>query len=492
MAVWNYEEVASIYSDDGESELVKEARVQAFLMRRRLGKRITESRKSKKISQIARKRFAKKKSRQLIVRAKRGLASEAILRNTHVDILLSKKKESFLLSGLKPNRDDAWRGIGTRIRTRKCRRIEVKNFSFLRHPVETVNSLAELAEAEADCLAANIDFGDFQCLDIGPWLVFAVMKPDMAPIFVGGQISNPMSKVVVALGLHKALSISVSPTWSGEKDIWAFPLQRRRAAGASLSPTMHLEPQSHEKVGDLLCEQISSWLTASADQELTSYGRRIVKIIVGETLDNAERHSRPDYPNDGDWMVSGMMVRRPNGLGETFHCQLAFLSVGSSISETISTCPPSIKARMEEYVKRHKRALASYRFSEEHLRTLFALQPEVTRDAEAFNEGRGGTGFSDIISLFADLAGIESGENDATLAVVSGRSCLHIRFPYCASDEANGHKARETWLNDINSPAEPPNLENVVELPREIRGTLVTMGFSLDRDYLERTINDPA
>ena len=490
MTQWRTEEVATLLGGKGtrQGSKLERARVTAFIKRRRLGLDLRSVPKKKRSAFVGHKRHANSQARKVIVSAKRGRITERELRNIGRQTLMAKYRPSLLLGGLLPKREDRWINMATRFRRRRKEAINVQNFSFLHDPNAAIRSLARIARAEAEAVTASIDFNDERCDDIGPWLVLAVLRNDMASIFTGGGISNSVSKVVSALELDDALAMTVSPIWSVEKDIWAYPIKRRRPAGSSTSINFLLDPQAAEKLGDQLCEEVDRWLGEIVGQNLTTVGRRTVKTIVGETLDNAERHGRPDFPDDGDWMVSGMMVRRGPVEAPKFQCQLAFLSVGSSISETIATCPDGIRSNMEEYVNLHRGKLSKLRFAEQHLRTVYALQPGVTRDADAFNEGRGGVGFGYITSFFADLAGIEDANSSARLAIVSGRTCLHIGYPYCTSREGR-HELRELWLNEHNDNSEPPDAGCIVELEHELKGTLITMSFNLDRGYLERSIN---
>lgn len=186
------------------------------------------------------------------------------------------------------------------------------------------------------------------------------------------------------------------------------------------------------------------------------------------------------------------MARREDEKGKThFRCHLAFLSIGSPVSETVATCDPKIKQQMDEYCKMHSRSLGGAKHASEHLRTIFALQDTVTRDRTATEERRGGTGFGDLIHFFGDLAGTDSEASEATLAIVSGRTCLHIGFPYVDNVGPQLGKTHNIWLNGTNSSKLPPDQKTVYELENDFRGTLITMGFTLDPDYLERTANGP-
>ena len=498
MANWHVDEIEDILGLEeqdkglgkGKREDVQNARILAFLLRRRLTRSIPHSATKKIRSQlVAEKNFAKRLARRLIVQAKRGKDVDydtAALRK----VLVSHQKPSMLLDSFVKNRSRRWVPMVQRLRARERSSVEVKDFSFLAHPNKTVKLLRDIAEQEATILSSQIHFLDKECLDIGAWLIMAAMRQDMIPIFTGGAISGELIKVISALEMSSALRMSLPSTdpQRGPSEVWAFPLRSRRPAGSSTSTTMFLDPQDAEEVATDLCEAISAWLNECAGQSLNLDGRRNVMQLVTETLDNAERHSRPEYENDGDWMMTGFMSVSGPESQRKFACQIALLSVGSPISETVRHCDTKTAKKMEEYVGSHIKSYRQFRHADQHLRTIYALQDFVSRDRNASESSRGGTGFSDIIRVFADLSGHENPDIFARLAVVSGHTCLHLSRDDCdlAVTRSIGNPFN-IWLNDEHDHAKQPREGCIVELEHELKGTLVTMCFEFDPDYLERT-----
>jgi hypothetical protein len=421
---------------------------------------------------------------------KRKVILEKLDLRTKTAVMTARLSKSILLDGLVPNRTERWMSPSARLKSPDHRSLEVENFSFFAAPKSTMTSLAAIAKADAECVSGRINFLDHDCLDIGPWLVLAVMRQEMLPIFNGGAIGDQLSAVIKALRLNGPLRFGLGQTYSDPNEIWAFPLRSRRPAGTSRSPTMHLDPQSSEEVAFELCDQIDNWLQQSSSLELSPEGRRIVGKIVGETLDNAQRHSRPDFPNDGDWSISGYMRRQGTGEGQTFICQMAFLSVGAPISTTVNGCVAATKRQMDEYVASHLSSFPNQLYADEHLRTIYALQDRVSGDANAVENGRGGTGFRDIITFFGDLAAATSTGVGAKLAIVSGRTCLHIDANYCEVSRPARGQEFNIWMNAQNLKEIPPDSSSMVELDQEFRGTLITISLELDKGYLENADHD--
>lgn len=498
MAAWHIDEIEDILSLDqldrglesGKRRDVQNARVLAFLLRRRLSRTIPASAaKKEKTKILADRSLARRLARKLIVQAKRGKDVDydtATLRK----VLIAHQKPSVLLDSFVANRERRWVPMAQRLRARKRSAVEVKDFTFLKHPNNTIRLLREVAEQEATVLSSQIHFLDKECLDIGAWLIMAAIRQEMAPIFTGGAISKELIRVITALEMSSALRMNLPPPdpKRGASQVWAFPLRSRRPAGTSTSKTQFLDPQDAEEVATDLCEAISSWLTECAGQCLNLDGRRNVLQLVTETLDNAERHSRPEYENDGDWMMTGFMSVSGTESERRFNCQIALLSVGSPISETVRQCDAQTAEKMETYVKSHEASFRKFRRGDQHLRTIYALQDFVSRDKNANESERGGTGFSDIIRVFADLSGHENPDVFARLAVVSGHTCLHLSRDDCdlALSQSIG-KPFNIWLNDAHDNAIQPRDGCVVELEHEFKGTLITMCFEFDPDYLERT-----
>lgn len=458
--------------------------------RRRFRRRVSDLVGPKKRSVSGFNRHIEHLARRVFSRRNHKATLDGLGAAAKKKILVAQRSRSILLDGLVADREHCWKPPYSRLKSKLHRTIDVRDFSFFTSPQDTQRALRSIALAEAECLSGRINFLDHDCHDIGPWLVLAVMRRDMLPVFSGGAIGDQLSAVITALGLHGPLRFSLEHTSADPKDIWAFPLRSRRPAGSSRSPTVHLDPQSKEQVGGELCEAIDRWLGASSEMQLTRTGRSYVLKIVGETLDNAERYSRPEFPNDGDWSISGYMKKQGRGEDQTFVCQLAFLSVGASISETVQRCDQATQERMQEYIRMHSSALPNQQYTGDHLRTIFALQDRVSGDPDATSNGRGGTGFRDIITFFGDLAEAASQRSAARLAIISGRTCLHIASVHCDASRPKTGEDFNIWLNPENLKELPPDSSSVVELEQDFRGTLVTMIFELDRGYLKNAVDD--
>jgi hypothetical protein len=432
----------------------------------------------------AEKRNLKRFARNIVrARLKRFYKYQPL--NVPPELLAAQFRPSPFVDEMLPERSRIWRNITRRRRRDAPIEVRLSNFSFVHNPIGTMNQFAELLRVEATEVQARLNFQDGDCLDIGAYLVLQALRGHMAPVFTGGTMPTGIQKVLDAVGLREPLNMAPFRGVSDYDGVWPFHLRTRRP-GKSRSARRFLEPQTIEIVADRFVKTVNEWLSAAAKRQLTPSGRRLVLKIVGEALNNAERHSVPNS-DDGDWAIAGYLVReRSVELGEIFKCYIGFLSIGSSISESILAGPALMKASMAEYVSRHRRS----RLSDEDLRTVFALQDGVTKNHDAAAGHRGGTGFQDIFEFFSALGDMDSARHPARMVIISGNTCINLCAPYMrGAQKAGDLSERELWFNAINSSSEPPSLDHVVTLPSKLHGTLVSMTFAVDRSYLEAQSN---
>jgi hypothetical protein len=409
-------------------------------------------------------------------------------------LLATKYRTSPILDGLVPKRKDRWVAPIRRTSSSPEPSLSLEGFSFLDYPNETLKALRELGRIEGEALSARLHFDDNFCLDAGAYLVLAEIWPAMAKIFGGGRMKRPVQKVLDAIGVghHNRMqfpAIHNDPEFlinGRHADVWAFPLQRRRPALSSQSEGVHLEPQTREKASDRFCEAVNDWLgVPEIDRELTTNGKGWIAGIIGELLCNAERHSQAGS-DDGDWSVAGFMVKRSDGEEggeEVYRCFLAFLSVGRSFAESLGDAAADVSAILNDYISTHWQSAQS----PETLATVFALQDMVTCDPEARRSETGGTGLMEVLDMVGMLGGTKHPGREPKVTIVSGRSCIMLREPYMRGVRRTGPRdPRVQWCNAENDRSLPPDSNVVFDLEEHFAGTLVSVAFTLDPDYLAR------
>ncbi len=438
-------------------------------------------------ARVDQKRFARGKASDLARKLRRD-ERRPVLPKQHLADLAKKFSSSPILDRLYPKRVSSWMKPSERLRRTKSVSVKLERFTFIDEPQKTLNSFRLLAEAETDASSAIIDFEDAFCVDIAPYVVLAEVWPSITKVFTGGKMNLPVQKVVEAVGLRRALGIQFRGGTRDTSGVWAFQLRRRRPSKSSRHVDRELEPQKREEVADQFCDLVDEWLGAHKEipLELNEKGRYRFSSLITELLDNAERHSEPDS-KDGSWSTAAFMARREEG-GETVHrCYMAFLSVGASIAESLTTASARTRDDIDKYTASHVRRGQSVKT----LATLVALQDGISRDAKAEGADRGGIGFQEVLDFISTLGVLGREDRDPRMTIVSGSSCIKLRTPYLQGISTEVDGPRYLWCNAANSPDDPPDIDYVFDLDGHFSGTVVGVSFVLDHHYLKATLNDP-
>ncbi|MEB3420226.1 hypothetical protein ACFSDD_10860 [Salipiger marinus] len=397
------------------------------------------------------------------------------------------------MDGLHPQRSlpNTWKKLAERDRQQETVGINLSNFSFLDHPEETLTSIKEIAIAEAHALSARLNFKDKNCLDVAPFMTLMEFWSDMVPIFEGGEMDFPMQKVLAATGVSQAMGIGLGGV-SDFDDVWAFPLTRRRRPGSTVSRTRFVDVPTRDTATTRFCTAMNDWLgQPDISLELSDSGAAKLMNLLGEVLENAERHS-DGARRDGAWSVSGFLTRDSSDLeGEwKYRASIGIISVGNTFSESLSRAHPNQLEKIDEYVKAARRDGA--RQSDETLRTVCALQDTVTCVSEAEEESRGGYGLMDILDFVDGLGQTDDPALLPRVTIISGRSCIRLFGSYISGKEVPGevHSPRVQWFNKENSAKVRPDENHVFDLSASFPGTVISIGFCLDPSYLSRIFND--
>jgi hypothetical protein len=393
------------------------------------------------------------------------------------DLLCFQMRSSKMADCWVKERSKRWSKPIERAKTGIEASVQLRNFSLLDNPLESLLALQRIATLELGARSIRVDFDDKKCQDISAYLVLEMLWKDMTPLFSGGRMNSEIMEVLEAVQIRSRLRMKRASFHSNdEANVRAYPIQQRRPANTSRSLTRMADVQKRERVQDGLVSSINAWLAhPSLDKELTDFGVGSIKNIAGELLDNAERHSEPDS-KDGDWSVAGFMMRREKDDGsEYFQCSIGFVSVGKSISESLETSALEVKQVINEYVNLHKEKVPV-----ELLRTIMAIQDGITRDPDAAAAMRGGTGFQEVFDLVHDINELHIDEAPPKVTIISGKACLKMHAPYVKGMRKDSvlTEPREIWFNRDNLKTIPPDNTYATIMPISFPGTLVTMSFT--------------
>lgn len=452
---------------------------EAMADKRRRVKKIAKGTGTDAKHNVAVSRFANDRARSL----KKEIVRNRTSHKLDQSVLMRRRAPSPILDALDPARLTDWRPIVARRYKSTYPRLKLNDFDFLNNPVSTIQALQALSKMDREEVNAYIDFDDDECRDIGAFLVIAEFWHQLSPIFRGGRMSLAIQKVLNAVSLRRELGMGLLAD-PNRDDIWPFEIRRRRTRGTTTSPMAQLHPQDREQLNDALIKLMDQWLFVASEHtpqmpdnevwELTGEGKANIANMIGEILDNAERHSV--IGGDGDWSMAAFMVKVGDSEGAgSMKCHMAFLSVGRSISETITDAPSRMKAYCDQYAQLHANCGRSWGT----LVTIAALQDGVTCSQDAEANGRGGTGLQDTLGFVGDLAGAPDPGADVRVTIVSGKSCIRLRHPILVGSR-DGKNRRVQWCNAANDPMYAPDSEIAFDLPAHFAGTLVSIAFTLD------------
>lgn len=336
----------------------------------------------------------------------------------------------------------------------------------------------QMAMDECECKSSEVNFSDESVMDIGPYLVWGLMREEMLPFMRGGGLTMEVKSVIAAVGMDRFMQMEFGRQ-DLSTDILPFKLQRRMGPRASAAPESALHADARGKVADDLVATVNRWLgKMQPARQLSAAGVRMLLNVIGEVLDNAERHSEPSLGQKrGNWAIAGFMIRREKqGQPPLFACHLGIVSIGASIAESLATAPdPGIGDQVRQYQDMHRNCGRSG----DTLATVIAMQDGVSRVTQGPDQPAGGVGFMDMVDYTAQIGSLTD-HAPHRIAVISGRSCLLFHGPYGRPVQAGPDgRRRLLFFNENNSILEPPALAHVFDLPERFPGTIIALRFAL-------------
>lgn len=429
----------------------------------------------------------KRAIKQIVRKPKKYDVERAKLTTEDLVLLMREKRPSPVLDHVFPQRNDPgnWKKFDKRKAndSGQSTEIDLEVFSFLDAPEKCLKGLSQIAEHEANKTSVRINFKDKYCLDVVPYMLLTEFWSEMLPIFKGGEMDLPMQKVLAAIGIEEDLRVGF-PGIEDFDDVWAFPLTRRRRKGDSRSRSIYFDVPSRDHASDRFCDALNSWLNRPEfELELTQSGRGHIKELLGELLENAERHS-DGTRRDGAWTVAGFLAKREVGGEQRFIAHIGIVSLGDTFVESLVRATHEQKLILDNYIDQMRRLGAPQ--SRETLTTLAAMQDGVTCVPEADRADRGGYGLMQMLQLTNILGATKNTSLRPEITIVSGSSCIQLKSPYFNCEMVAGDDAaRVQWCNPTNSAKVVPDEKHVFDLKKGLPGTSISIRFILDPQYLQ-------
>ncbi|WP_455576964.1 hypothetical protein [Anaerosinus sp.] len=218
-------------------------------------------------------------------------------------------------------------------------------------------------------------------------------------------------------------------------------------------------------------------------------GKSVMGEMVGEVINNCKLHSG-EY---GRWFTLGHYFKQQDKLNKYGECHLVIFNFGRTIYEGLSairddTDKLRIKQSLEDLYKKHK-SLISRHWTKEALWTLYALQDGISRLRTDKDPDRG-TGTIKLIESFQSIGGTANGRKPI-MSITSGHVHIVLDGKYRLKEkDFNGEKRQIIAFNEENDLYKKPDKKYVQILKNFFPGTIISMRFYLDKEYLSQHVNE--
>lgn len=361
----------------------------------------------------------------------------------------------------------------------RCVRLPA-TFSFIDDPEAALGALGTFLRCARDgARTIAVDQQACEQLDLCAGSVLNVLALEahqrLRTRFMGAwpRTLEPL-EIVVATGLPRLLGVPLPelPRFS------TFDLLH----GGATARRSKLRTSRKEQATTDLVRYVQRWFLEHG-YAFSGDGMHRLGKLVGEVLANAEDHS-----GRGEWWAAGYL-RRPTD-GAVGDCHLTIFSFGDTLAESLQSLPANsgLRQDIEALVIEHTRRglFERERWTEEALWTLYALQDGVTRHYE--QRGSRGVGTADMIEEFQFLGQTHAGTLAPRMCVMSGHTHILFdgRYHLRAEQTVENQERRVIAFNDTNTLSKRPDPTAVRTLRQFFPGTLISLRFYLDRDYLLR------
>ncbi len=370
-----------------------------------------------------------------------------------------------------------------------------KIFSLIHNPEATLDIYKQLFKSinKPGIKGVYIDHSECEQIEIGASTVMDVFVMNLKEykskkikqfICKGKLPKDEKSKIVLlASGILKSLEFpdvhEQIERIKGNKKIECLDL----IAGGKNSPTFKVNTSLESGI---ISTNVSDYFEKCLNIEglgINIHGKSYISELVAETINNCEQHSG-DF---NQFFTLGHYYSNSNdGYGE---CQLVIFNFGQTIYEgllynsTDETTKENLKRLSDIHNK--KGLFKSNIWDEEVLWTLYALQDGVSRVKSTATPDRG-TGTVQLIKSFQEIGSNSQGKN-AEMCIISGSSYIHFDGTYKIKQKPFENDDRDIIaFNENNDLNESPDKKFVRKLNSYFPGTIISMTFYIDKEFIIR------
>ncbi len=340
-------------------------------------------------------------------------------------------------------------------------------FSFIKNPNDTILTLKKIFYCCDNKKIKEIYFNYNNCKELG---LCASLITDLIVVELSKTRKIELSGTAPQDKLaRKMFNITGLPKHLGIRNI-------------STQDTETLETLSNLELSDM-CEKLVEYYNKCLHTQgymLSNDGKNMFGKMFGEVFDNAIKYSG----NLGSWHALGYFDRPEEGKNYG-KCRLVLMNFGNSIYEGLKAEDTTkyTKKQLERHTKKHH-SFFGINYNEEVLWTLYALQKNVSKQRIDKQDTKG-KGTIDLIESFMAIGSEINGEKPI-MSITSGGCHILFDGTYTLKDVVykDGRKVPIIAFNDRNSLNQKPDSNYVYSIRNKFAGTVISMEFYLDRQYI--------
>lgn len=246
--------------------------------------------------------------------------------------------------------------------------------------------------------------------------------------------------------------------------------------------TVRLDIIKNEEQGKMTDEIIQYYdkCLKTQNYQLTAQGKSKFAHMIGEVLDNVNQHAG----ELATWYASGHFnIDKDRKDGK---CRLVLFDFGDSIYEGLNREDTTeyTKKLLRDKTKEHYN-IFNKKWNEEPLWMLYVLQYNVSRKRVDVEDDRG-KGTIKLINNFMHIGKNMEG-NNPIMAILSGNGYILFDSTYTLKEEmVNGKRIPIIAFNEENDLSKKPDSRYVKRIDENFPGTMISMEFYLDKEYIEK------
>ena len=346
-----------------------------------------------------------------------------------------------------------------------------KKFSFITNPNDTIKTIKKVFYCLNNLKIKILNLDYSQCEEIGMCasavldiMVMEAKKTRKDDMIIKGNypVTDEARTILCISGLVKHLGLS----------------------NIELDSVRRLDIMSNLE-SDEMSEKVVEYYDQCLETQgymLSDVGKSNFANMVGEVIDNAEQYGG----NFKSWHVMGHFnIQNQKSIGK---CRLVLMNFGNSIYESLKD--DSTTGYTKNLLQRHTqktKGLFNLDFNEEVLWTLYALQQNVSKSRDS-KDGDRGNGTIKLLKAFSEIGETKDGDKPK-MAIISGRSYILLDGTYSLIEETiENKKVNVIAFNKNNDLNELPDKRYVQILKENFPGTIISLEFYLDRNYMSQVL----